>query len=168
LAGALLAIALDHGWFSWTVRQLTPGALVALALLPALAYRNDIYRPALVTIAGTGLTLVALIGVMTRPQSAAGSLLATRPLRWLGERSYSIYLWNVLARIAILAWLGHTVLGDLAWVAMFLVLAEASFRYVERPLRARLATPRSTTARARRAHPAPGRQSGHTQLRCRP
>jgi peptidoglycan/LPS O-acetylase OafA/YrhL len=140
LVGALLAIVLDHGWFSWTVRHLAPGALIALAVLPALAYRNDTHRPALVTVAGTALTLVALIGVTTRPGSAAGSLLATGPLRWLGERSYSIYLWNVLARIAVLAWLGHTVLGDLAWIALFLVLAEASFRYVERPLRARLAT----------------------------
>jgi peptidoglycan/LPS O-acetylase OafA/YrhL len=60
-------------------------------------------------------------------------------MRWLGERSYSIYLWNVLARITVLHVLGHTMLGDVAWIAMFLVLAEASFRLVERPLRARLA-----------------------------
>ena len=56
-------------------------------------------------------------------------------MRWLGERSYSIYLWNVLARIAILASLGHTFLGDVAWLAMFVVLAELSFRFVETPLR---------------------------------
>jgi peptidoglycan/LPS O-acetylase OafA/YrhL len=60
-------------------------------------------------------------------------------MRWLGERSYSIYLWNVLARIAVLNLFGHTVLGDLVWIAMFLVLAEASFRFVERPLRTKLA-----------------------------
>jgi peptidoglycan/LPS O-acetylase OafA/YrhL len=155
VVGALFAIALDHGWFSWTVRHLAAGALIALALLPVLAYRNDTYRPALVTIAGTGLTLLVLAGVVTRPRSPAGLLLATRPMRWLGARSYSIYLWNVLARIAILTWLGHTVLGDLVWAAMFLVLAEASFRYVERPLRARLATPRSAGAPARRVSPAP-------------
>ena len=75
-------------------------------------------------------------------------------MRWLGERSYSIYLWNVLIRIAILSWLGHTLIGDLAWIAIFSVLAEASFRYVERPLRARLATPRSAAAQARRVSPA--------------
>jgi peptidoglycan/LPS O-acetylase OafA/YrhL len=139
LAGSLLAIVVLNGWLSRTVRSLAPCALLAVALLPVLAYRDDTYRPSLVIVAGTVLTLVALIGVETRPRSAAGSLLASGPMRWLGERSYSIYLWNVLARIAILASLGHTVIGDIAWIAMFVVLAEASFRFVERPLRAKFA-----------------------------
>ena len=68
-----------------------------------------------------------------------GSLLASGPMRWLGERSYSIYLWNILARIAILDTFGHTVVGDIVWIAMFGVLSEASFRFVERPLRAKFA-----------------------------
>jgi peptidoglycan/LPS O-acetylase OafA/YrhL len=80
-----------------------------------------------------------LIGVVTRPRSVLGWLLESRPMRWLGERSYSIYLWNVLAQIAILHALGHTRAGDVAWIAMFVVLAEVSFRLVERPLRAKLA-----------------------------
>jgi peptidoglycan/LPS O-acetylase OafA/YrhL len=138
LAGCLLAIVLHNSWLPRTVRRLAPGALLAVVLLAALAYRNDTYRPSLVIVAGTGLTLVVLIGVVTRPRGAVGSLLASRPMRWLGERSYSIYLWNVLARIAVLALLGHTVVGDLTWIAMFVVLAEASFQLVERPLRARL------------------------------
>jgi peptidoglycan/LPS O-acetylase OafA/YrhL len=75
---------------------------------------------------------------VTRPRSAVASLLASGPMRWLGERSYSIYLWNILARIAILHTLGPTVVGDIAWIAMFVVLAETSFRFVERPLRAKL------------------------------
>jgi peptidoglycan/LPS O-acetylase OafA/YrhL len=139
LVGSLLAIVVLNGWLSRSVRYLAPCALLAVALLPVLAYRNDTYRSSLVIVAGTGLTLVTLIGVVTRPRSAAGSLLASAPLRWLGERSYSIYLWNVLARIAILTLLGHTVVGDIAWIAMFIVLAETSFRFVERPLRAKFA-----------------------------
>ena len=139
LVGSLLAIVVHNGWLSRTVRYLAPCALLAVALLPVLAYRNDTYRPSLVIVAGTGLTLVTLIGVVTRPRSAAGSLLASGPMRWLGERSYSIYLWNVLARIAILTLLGHTVVGDIAWIAMSVILAEASFRFVERPLRAEFA-----------------------------
>jgi peptidoglycan/LPS O-acetylase OafA/YrhL len=148
LAGALLAIVLHNGWPSRTVRYLAPCALLAVALLPVVAYRNDTYRPSLVIVAGTGLTLVALIGVVTRPRSATGSLLASGPMRWLGERSYSIYLWNVLARIAILKVFGHTLVGDLAWIAMFVVLAEVSYRFVERPLRAKLAQKRALPAPA--------------------
>jgi peptidoglycan/LPS O-acetylase OafA/YrhL len=139
LVGSLLAIAVHRDWLSRSSRYLAPCALLAVALLPVLAYRNDTYRPSLVIVAGTGLTLVTLIGVVTRPRSAVGSLLASGPMRWLGERSYSIYLWNVLARIAILAVLGHTIIGDIAWIALFIVLAEVSFRFVERPLRARFA-----------------------------
>ncbi len=139
LVGALLAIVVHNGWLARTLRYLAPCALSAVALLPVLAYRDDTYRCSLVTVAGTGLTLVVLTGVVTRPRSAVGSLLASRPMRWLGERSYSIYLWNDLARIAILTTLGHTVVGDIAWTAMFIVLAVASFRFVERPLRARFA-----------------------------
>jgi peptidoglycan/LPS O-acetylase OafA/YrhL len=139
LVGSLLALALANGWLSRTVRHLAPWALPAAVLLPALAYRNDTYHPSLVIVAGTALTLVTLIGVVTRPRSAVGSLLASGPMRWLGERSYSIYLWNVLVRIAILSWLGHTLVGDIAWIAIVAVLAEASFRFVERPLRTRFA-----------------------------
>ena len=139
LVGSLLAIVCLNGWLAPALRRLAPWALVALALLPVVAYLNDTYRPSLVIVAGTALTLVTLIGVVTPPRSVVGSLLGSRPMRWLGERSYSIYLWNVLARIAVLAWLGHSLLGDIAWVTMFVVMAEVSFRYVERPLRARLA-----------------------------
>ncbi|MCP2323928.1 peptidoglycan/LPS O-acetylase OafA/YrhL [Hamadaea flava] len=139
LVGSLLAIVVHNDWLSRTFRYLAPCALPAVVLLPVLAYRNDTCRSALVTVAGTGLTFVLLIGVVTRPRSAVGSLLASGPMQWLGERSYSIYLWNVLAQIAMLSTLGHTVVADIAWIAMFVVLAEASFRFVERPLRAKFA-----------------------------
>jgi peptidoglycan/LPS O-acetylase OafA/YrhL len=139
LIGSLLAMVVLNEWLPRTVRYLAPLAPLAVALLPVLAHQNDTYRPSLVIVAGTGLTLVTLIGVVTRPRSVLGLLLASGPMRWLGERSYSIYLWNVLAQIAILHALGHTRVGDVAWIATFVVLAEASFRLVERPLRTKLA-----------------------------
>ena len=146
LAGCLLAIVVHHQWLSRTVRCLAPCALLATVLLLVLASRNDTDRTSLVRVAGTGLTLVILIGVVIRPRAAVGRLLVTHPMVWLGERSYSIYLWNVLARIAALHALGHTLVGDVAWTAVFLVLAEASFRFVERPLRTAFATTRVTVA----------------------
>jgi peptidoglycan/LPS O-acetylase OafA/YrhL len=138
LVGAWLAIVVHNGWVPRTLRGLAPFALLALALLPVVAYRNDTYRTSLVIVAGTALTLVTMIGVVVRPQSAIGSMLSTRPMRWLGQRSYSIYLWNVLARITVLHAIGHTLVGDIVWIAMFVVLGEASYRLVERPMRAKL------------------------------
>jgi peptidoglycan/LPS O-acetylase OafA/YrhL len=143
LAGSVLAIVVANGWLPRTVRWCAASSLLAVALLPLVAHHDDTYRPSLAVVEGTVLTVATLVGVVTRPRSAAGRLLASEPLRWLGERSYSIYLWNVLVRIAVLALLGHTVVGDVAWVAGFVVLAELSFRLVERPLRARLGRRRS-------------------------
>jgi peptidoglycan/LPS O-acetylase OafA/YrhL len=139
LVGSMFAIVVQKGWLSRTARYVAPCAPLAVALLFVVAYRNDTERTSLVRVAATGLTLVTLVGVVTRPRSAVGSLLASSPMRWLGDRSYSIYLWNILARVAILNTLGRTVIGDVVWIAMFLVLAEASFRFVERPLRTKLA-----------------------------
>ena len=137
LVGAFLAIVVHNDWLPRTLRHLAPWALVAVVLLPVLAYRNDTEHVSLVAVTGTALAFVTLIGVVTRPRSTIGALLASEPMRWLGERSYSIYLWNDLARIAILHVLGYRLVGDVVWIVLFVVLAEASFRFVERPLRAK-------------------------------
>ena len=115
-----------------------PGALLAVVLLPAWPPGRH-----LSSLAGDrrGDGTDARDADRCRDAAAIGARVAAgkRALRWLGERSYSIYLWNVLAQIAILHEFGHTTVGDIAWIAMFMVLAEASFRLVERPLRSRLA-----------------------------
>src|SRR3954452_24425696 len=64
LVGCLLAIIVVNGWLPGTTRHIAPAALLALALLPAVAQRNDTSRPPLVIVAGPLLTLVALIGVV--------------------------------------------------------------------------------------------------------
>ena len=138
LAGSLLAVVIVNGWLSRTLRVVAAFALPAVVLLPVLAHHDDTYRPSWVIVAGTALAMVTLVGIVVRPRSLAGRMLASAPMRWLGERSYSIYLWNVLLRIAVISWLGHTPVGDLVWIAGVVVLGEASFRFVERPLRAKL------------------------------
>jgi peptidoglycan/LPS O-acetylase OafA/YrhL len=143
LVGALLAIALHRSWLTGALHRLAPAAPLAIGLLLVLAHHDDRWHVSLVTVAGTALALVTLAGVLARPRSPLSQLLASAPARWLGERSYSIYLWNVLARIAVLSWLGHTYRGDLVWVVLFVVPAVLSFRYVERPLRARWSGARS-------------------------
>jgi peptidoglycan/LPS O-acetylase OafA/YrhL len=146
LAGCLLALAVANRWLTRTLSTFSGWAPVAVVLLFLVAGHDDTARPSLVIVAGTLLTLLLLTGVEVRPRSLLGAVLSCVEMRWLGERSYSIYLWNVLARIAILSRLGHTVAGDVVWIAMVVVLAELSYRLVERPLRARL-SPRPAAPR---------------------
>jgi peptidoglycan/LPS O-acetylase OafA/YrhL len=136
---------LVNGWLTRTLRLVALLALPALVLLPVLAHHDDTYRPSWVIAAGTGLTVVLLIGVLLRPRSGVGRLLSSPPMRWLGERSYSIYLWNVMIRIGVISRYGHTHRGDLVWIAIIVVLGEASYRFVERPLRAKLSGRRPTS-----------------------
>src|SRR6478672_2102100 len=51
LAGSLLAIVVHNQWLRRTLRHLAPCALLAVALLPVVAYRNDTHRSSLVIVA---------------------------------------------------------------------------------------------------------------------
>jgi peptidoglycan/LPS O-acetylase OafA/YrhL/LysM repeat protein len=68
----------------------------------------------------------------------ATRLLGSPPLRWLGERSYSVYLWHWPVMLA-LVWEFDFTNGSLGLIllgtALTLFLAELSFRIVETPMR---------------------------------
>ncbi|MBC2666898.1 acyltransferase [Novosphingobium flavum] len=70
-------------------------------------------------------------------------LLECRPLIWLGDRSYAIYLIHLVPRDLFLAWhgplagagLGGIVLGHVVFAAVSLLLADLAFRWIEMPAR---------------------------------
>jgi peptidoglycan/LPS O-acetylase OafA/YrhL/lysophospholipase L1-like esterase len=71
-----------------------------------------------------------------------GRVLSLRPLVWVGERSYSLYLWHwpliilgafLFGRLGVLG----TVLQVVVAVGASVVLAAASYRWIERPVVAR-------------------------------
>ena len=101
-----LCIVTLGGWAaSWTVRDAYSGRLLAAAAVSA------------VLVAG------CLNGPIAR-------LLSIGPLRWVGTRSYSLYLWHVgVAEL--------TELPSVAAIAVTGALAEVSFRVVENPIRVR-------------------------------
>jgi peptidoglycan/LPS O-acetylase OafA/YrhL len=81
---------------------------------------------------------VLAVAAMAHPASRLGPLLGNRPMRWIGERSYGIYLWHfpviVLTSHRGVAD-GQSLLADALQVAVILCIAELSWRYVENPIR---------------------------------
>jgi peptidoglycan/LPS O-acetylase OafA/YrhL len=68
--------------------------------------------------------------------SAVAHVLRSEPLVWVGKISYSLYLWHV----AILFYFNppRGSFKAIEWVAVSVVVAAASFYFVERPLRVKL------------------------------
>ncbi|HYP89556.1 MAG TPA: acyltransferase family protein [Polyangiaceae bacterium] len=113
--------------------------VVALGL-GAIVYAGCIYTPAtpfpgLTALVPTGGA--ALIVAFGGRGDLVSQLLASSPLVWLGKRSYSLYLWHWPLLAALRVHLNRSLsLGEALFaVAAALLLAEASFRWVETPFR---------------------------------
>ncbi len=147
-AGFLIGAALACAWSPSPGRSRRSGArpidLAGLAAIGALAgcfLAVDEFQPLLYR---GGFALVALVAALVIAAVAAPSArlvpaaLGWRPLRWVGLRSYSIYLWHwpvfMVTRPQLdlpldgLPLLGLRLLATLA-------LAEISYRLVETPIR---------------------------------
>lgn len=87
----------------------------------------------------TGLTIRGLLPDATNATSLTlGRFLHLRPLRWLGERSYSIYLWHWPLWVIAFFTLRWSPWPTAALVlALTMVMAEVSYRFVETPIRTR-------------------------------
>jgi peptidoglycan/LPS O-acetylase OafA/YrhL len=148
--GAALAFAAVH-WptarAAWprAVRLLLPVAgLLAIAALIGLAVVLDgdgttAYRGGLVLV--SVLTAIA-IGALLLPGSWIGRVLETGPFRWVGRRSYGLYLWHwpvlLLAQNALPTWQrdgwqGWAIGGAAA--AITVIAAALSYRFIEQPVR---------------------------------
>ena len=86
-----------------------------------------------------GLTTVAAIMAVVHPHAHVGSyLLGSAPMRWLGVRSYGIYLWHwpvfMVTRPELDVPFGGLPLLALR-IGITIVLADLSYRFVETPIR---------------------------------
>jgi peptidoglycan/LPS O-acetylase OafA/YrhL len=119
------------------------GGLLALAAtMPddePFAYRGGLALVAL-------LTTVAIAGAVV-PGSLLGRGLDVQPLRWIGERSYGLYLWHWPVFVLVMAFLpdlapgdatvwepGFWAIGGIAF-AVTVVAAALSYRFIEQPIR---------------------------------
>lgn len=84
----------------------------------------------------------------------AARFLATRFMRWLGDIAYPLYLWHWPLLIVLLVVFEQTEVGfflGLVTVALSLLLADLTHRFVEKPLRQRGKRPASGENRVRTA-----------------
>jgi peptidoglycan/LPS O-acetylase OafA/YrhL len=125
----------------WIVRA-DAIALAATAAVLVLTWRMQEFSPALYRYGFAVFSVTALVAVLATAHSRgpAARVLACPPMRWLGERSYGVYLWHwpvfVFTRPHLDLSTGS--LGALAVrLPATLLLAEASYRWVESPIRRR-------------------------------
>jgi hypothetical protein len=98
-------------------------------------YTPWMYRGGFLVLA---LVVALLIAAASHPASALGRMMGTQPWRYLGQRSYGLYLWHW--PIFMVTRPGIDVPFD-GWplfvlrIALTMAAAEASYRYVELPIR---------------------------------
>ena len=171
-SGLLLGVALAMVWAPGRLRSnVTDGgravldgvgvaALLGLGLLMATLgeFSTVLYRGGFLL---TGVLSVVVIAVLVHPAARLGTALGIAPLRWIGLRSYGIYLWHwpvfMLTRPELdVSWPGWVVVA--VRLGLTVGIAELSFRFVEMPVRhgalgrgwARLKAARSETDVAER------------------
>ncbi len=117
----------------------TAAVVVGLALIGIGAVIFDLATPfpgtaALVPVAGAALVIA---GGLRQPLGPISRLVAIPPMRWIGGISYSLYLWHWPLLVLPAAAVGAPLPGPvrLALVGLTFVLAEASRRWVEDPIR---------------------------------
>ncbi|WP_338552688.1 acyltransferase family protein [Paenibacillus sp. KS-LC4] len=115
------------------------GGIALLVSLLAFWYTNE-YQPFLYLGGMLILSFVSVLLIMTsaHPASRISRLLSIPPLRYIGVRSYGLYLWHypVIILTSPAVDTGEISLMRLSLqLVLMLVLAAVSFKYVEQPLR---------------------------------
>jgi peptidoglycan/LPS O-acetylase OafA/YrhL len=79
---------------------------------------------------------VVLVAAVAHPKTGIGQALGVAPLRWVGERSYGIYLWHWPIIVLVAGVNGRPSPGIVvAEAALVLTAAALSYHFVEEPIR---------------------------------
>ena len=150
-AGLLVGVALAFAWQPWRFRKsltqrgtitLNVTGFAALGFLTFILFTIGEYD---VYLYQGGFLLVSIltalvIAVTVHPQGALNPVLGNAPLVWIGKRSYGLYLYHwpvfVLMRPEVdVPWGRWPTL--VAQIAVTLAITEASYRWIEQPIRRR-------------------------------
>jgi len=120
-------------------RTIDLAGLVGLVVIGVMFWQSSefdpfIYRGGFALLAlGTALSVAAF----AHPASRLGPIVGCRPMRWIGERSYGIYLWTlpIIVLTSPQGVHGPNVVRAILQVTAIVAVAELSWRYVENPIR---------------------------------
>ena len=117
--------------FGWAMRI----AGIGLILSAAFHYQSEMLFPglmALVPVFGAGL----IVAAPAQKRDPTFWFFNNRVMRWIGTRSYSIYLWHWPLLVSLKLAVVRPSEGELAAVALLAFpLAELSYRFIETPIR---------------------------------
>ncbi len=118
-------------WVGWV--GLAAIAVSAVEFSPTTAFPGYV---ALIPTLGAAFVLASGLSP-PRQRLAAGRLLDTAPLRYVGDRSYAFYLWHWPVLTLVAEHEGHdlSVLDNLALLGVAFVLSVVSYQFVEDPMR---------------------------------
>jgi peptidoglycan/LPS O-acetylase OafA/YrhL len=120
-------------------RTIDAAGLAGLVVIGLMFWQSSefspfIYRGGFALLAiGTALSVAAF----AHPASRLGPIVGCKPMRWVGERSYGIYLWTlpIIVLTSPQGAHGPNLLRAILQVAAIMAVAELSWRYVENPIR---------------------------------
>ncbi len=147
-AELLFGAALAMVWPSRRLnRRITPQARntldtmgwVGLLIIAIMIWRTGefssfLYKGGFVVLS---LATVMVLMPLAHPACRLGNVLGARPLRWIGVRSYGIYLWQtpVIVLTSPQGHHGQSLPRDILQLAAIFGIAALSWRYVEEPIR---------------------------------
>ena len=144
LAGAALAMVWPSRRLRTNIapraRNLVDGAgVLGLAVIAVMFWRVGEFSPFLYRggFAVLSIATVLAVAALTHPAARIGNVVGCRPMRWIGERSYGIYLWHMPIIVLTTPEGAHSVelLRAALQVAATFGVAELSWRFVENPIR---------------------------------
>jgi peptidoglycan/LPS O-acetylase OafA/YrhL len=113
------------------------GVMAALLVAPHWYANPEWSLFAIMPAVGVSAFVVVWSLVSSPPNAWLSRVLAARPLRYLGARSYSVYLWHYFVGVAVIAhgetWHGPSVF--LRQMAGSMLVAAAAYEWLERPAR---------------------------------
>ncbi|MGN6217024.1 MAG: acyltransferase family protein [Solirubrobacterales bacterium] len=109
-------------------------AIIALMIWQVGEFSRFLYQGGFVVLS---LATVMVLMPLAHPACRLGKFLGVRPLRWVGVRSYGIYLWQtpVIVLTGPASHPPHSLLGKALQVAAIFAIAALSWRFVEEPIR---------------------------------